>query len=75
MKVCNELREIELGAILEKLRVIREFEWRAQEGGDIGCSEEAWEMIESCKDLFKCLLIINDDKRRELVSIEHGKHD
>ena len=75
MKVCKVLREEELGAILEKLRVIREFEWQAEEGY-VADDNEFWKLIDSCKDLLKCLLIIDDDKRREVISESHGrKHD
>ena len=74
-KVCTVLREEELGAILEKLRVIREFQDQAAEDC-FPCSDEAWNMIESCKDLLNCLQIIDDDKRREVISESHGrKHD
>ena len=71
----TELREIELSAIIEKLRVIREFERQAEEGY-VADDNEFWKLIDSCRDLLRCLLIIDDDKRREAVSIEHGgKHD
>ena len=73
-KVCKILREEELGAILEKLRVIREFEWQAEEGYAAD-DNEFWELIGSCRDLLGCLLIIDDDKRREVVSIKHGRKE
>ena len=65
--MTEKARVAEARGILETLRVIREFEASAGDGY-VPDDREFWTVIDECKDLFKCLLIIDDAQRLDALN-------